>query len=72
MESCLPLGVGGGAGRKGLVNIPARIPLLGKMLTRQNVVHTQVGFVRLSSCQWLSEIISEFPPDPNMHIFQTC
>ena len=59
-------------GRQGLVNIPARMPPLYRMLTRQIVVHTQVGSVKFSSCQWLKEIISDFHQNPRMHIIWDC
>lgn len=71
---------GGGGGSQSLVNALSRIPPLCRVLTRQNVVHNQLNFFRFPSCQWLSEIISELPQDPectssgpaDLCIFQVC
>jgi hypothetical protein len=43
-----------------------------RMLTRQTMVHTQVSSFRFSSCRCPTDIISEFPQDPKMHIMWTC
>lgn len=69
IECFISLVGGRNGGQRNIVNAPT----FCRMLRRQNMRrHTQVSSVRFSSCWCPTEIISEFPQDPQMHIMWTC